>query len=412
MDATAAAPASTAADDDASLLADALEVPVGAVRAFSREPLGAGTVSGFLLGPAAASAQGLPPDSVAYLDTSLLSVAQETGLVLDGVARVWLHPADPHLPALAPAAFGDAAAVLLARLGVDATATPELVGYRPGRRAVLRVPTADGSAWVKVVRPSRIERVVTAHDALRGAGLPVPAVRGWSPEGLLVLDGAAGAPATEATWDPHRLLDTVDDLRRRLAGVPLGWPARTSLAERLPWYLSRLVQVVPDAERLHDIGGRIAQVLAAAPASPATIHGDLHIGQLFLVDAAVSGLIDVDTAGRGDAGEDAAAFIGHAVASALLTERRGGEVTERRGGEVTERRGDGAAQVRALAELAYQRWGDDPRTRALTAVHLLGHALGAASGGDRARAAQLLDSAETAVAPEHKRPLMAPFEAP
>jgi len=395
MDATATAPAPAAADDDATLLAEALDLPVSAVRAFSREPLGAGTVAGFTFTPDAAAAQGLPPDSVAYLDTSLLPVARETGLAWDGVARVWLHPADPHLPALAPAAFGDAAAVLLSRLGIAATATPELVGYRPGRRAVLRVPTASGHAWVKVVRPSRIERVARAHDALRTGGLPVPAVRGWSPEGLLVLDDAPGTPATEATWDPERLLDAVDDLRRRLADVPLAWPARTSLAERLPWYLSRLEQVLSDAEKLPGIGGRIAQLLSTAPASPVTIHGDLHIGQLFLADGAVSGLIDVDTAGRGEPGEDAAAFIGHAVASALLTTQQGGE----------------ASAVRELAELAFLRWGEDPRTRALTAVHLLGHALGAASTGDPGRAARLLDGAERAAAPEHKRPLMPGFEA-
>lgn len=396
MDATADAPAAAPADGDAILLADALDVPAAAVRAFSREPLGAGTVAGFLLDPEVASAQGLPPDSVVYLDTSLLPVTQETGLALDGVARVWLHPADPHLPALAPAAFGDAAAVLLARLGIAATATPALVGYRPGRRAVMRVPTATGSAWVKVVRPSRIERVVTAHDALRAAGLPVPAVRGWSPEGLLVLDGAEGTPATEATWDAEQLLESVDELRRRLAGVPLAWAARTSLAERLPWYLSRLERALPDAGRLPALGAHIAQLLAAAPSSPATIHGDLHIGQLFLAAGTVSGLIDVDTAGRGDAGEDAAAFIGHAVASALLTQRRGG----------------GAAQVRVLAELAFRRWGGDARTRALTAVHLLGHALGAASAGDAARAGQLLDIAAQAAAPDHKSPLIPGFEAP
>ncbi|CAI9393602.1 phosphotransferase [Microbacterium sp. T2.11-28] len=407
MDATAAAPVPATAGDEATLLAEALDVPVSAVRVFSREPLGAGSVTGVTLAPEAASAQGFPSDSVAYLDTSLLPVVRETGLALDGVARVWLHPADPHLPALAPAAFGDAAAVLLSRLGIAATDTPELVGYRPGRRAVLRVPTEGGSSWVKVVRPSRIERVVTAHDALRAGGLPVPAVRGWSPEGLLVLDAATGAPATEATWRPAHLLDAVDDLRRRLTGIPLAWPARTSLAQRLPWYLSRLELLLPDAERLRGIGARIAQSLASAPAPPATIHGDLHIGQLFLVDGAVSGLIDVDTAGRGEPGEDTAAFLGHAVASALLTERRGGQ-----DGPGGDHPGDGSAAVRALAGLAFERWGADARTRALTAVHLLGHALGAASAGDPGRAAQLIDGAERAAAPDHKSPLMPGFEAP
>jgi len=395
MDAAADAPArDTAADPEADLLAEALDVPASALAAISREPLGRGTVAGFTVAPGAAD--GLPDGTVAYLDSSLLPVARETGLALDGVARVWLHPADPHLPALAPAAFGGAVGVLLSRLGMTATAPPQIVGYRPGRRAVLRVPTDAGAVWVKVVRPSRIERVVEAHAALRQRGLPVPAVHGWSPEGLLVLADAEGAPATEMTWHPERLLDTVDALRARLSDVELAWPARTSLAARLPWYLARLEAAMPlEADGIRAVGARLEDALRTAPAMPATVHGDLHIGQLFVVGDAVTGLIDVDTAGRGDAAEDAAAFLGHAVASTLLTEAQG----------------RGAAPLRALVAGAWTRWGEDLRTRALAGVHLLGHALGAAAAGDAVRARVLRTAAESAAA-DHKRPLMAPFEAP
>ncbi|RZI83558.1 MAG: hypothetical protein EOO67_17240, partial [Microbacterium sp.] len=111
-----------------------------ALRAFSREPLGTGTVTGFeIRHPAGAGGPEIPDGAVAYVDSSQLAVAHETGLVLEGVARVWIHPADPHLPALAPAAYGHAAEVLLGRLGIAAgTGAPQIVGYRPGRRAVLR----------------------------------------------------------------------------------------------------------------------------------------------------------------------------------------------------------------------------------------------------------------------------------
>lgn len=379
-------------DAEGALLADALDLDPSELTAFSREPLGEGTVAGFVL----------PGGEAAYVDTSLLPVARETGLALEGVARVWRHPSDPHLPALAPAAFGEATAVLLARLGVAASAMPEIVGYRPGRRAVLRVPTSDGTAWVKVVRPRRIARVVECHTALRAHGLPVPEVRGWSPEGLLVLASADGAPATDAAWRAATMLDEVDDLRGRLADAPLAWPARTSLAERLPWYLDRLRAVVPErSAALVQVAARVSTLLEGPSAPAATVHGDLHLGQLFVDGDAVSGLIDVDTAGRGEQAEDAAAFVGHAVASALLTAERGGD----------------AARVWALAAAAHERWGDDPRVRALTAVHLLGHALGAGPAGaapapaapGSGRAGILLDLAEN-VATAHKRPLMADFE--
>lgn len=376
-----------ATDADAVLLSDALGLPASVLRPFSREPLGEGTVTGFELRgvdslPPSPDLPDLPDGTVAYVDTSRLPVVRETGLSLEGRARVWLHPADPHLPALAPAAYGDAAAVLLARLGAADAGAPRIVGYRPGRRAVLCVPTADGDLWVKVVRPRRIERVVAAHTRLRDHGVPVPAVRGWSPDGLLVLDSAVGVPATEAVWEPEALLDSVDDLRSRLAGAPLDWPARTSLAARLPWYLERLRDAMPgEHERIDGLEREVSAALdraTAHEATPRAIHGDLHLGQLFVDEGGrVASVIDVDTAGRGRAAEDAAAFVGHAISSALLTARLGRDAT----------------RVWALADAAERRWVLDSETRGLTSVHLLGHAVGAASGGDPERASRLLDHA-------------------
>ncbi len=391
----------TSADADAALLSEALGLPASGFVAFSREPLGEGSVTGFEVRGAPAAdagdeseraAETLPEGTVAYVDTSRLTVPRETGLVSDDRTRVWIHPADPHLPALAPAAYGDAAAVLLSRLGATDAGAPQIVGYRPGRRAVLRVATSDGDMWVKVVRPRRIERVVAAHTRLHEHGLPVPAVRGWSPEGLLVLESARGVPATHAAWEPEVLLDAVDDLRARLAAVRLDWPARTSLVTRLPWYTDRLMTAMPEHResiaRITSAAHEALHVPTGGRESEVTVHGDLHLGQLFLDDdGTVTGLIDVDTAGAGRSEEDAAAFLGHAVASALLTDQR----------NAVSEPGGAAGRVWRLATRARARWGADPRIAGLTAVHLLGHALGAASGGDTARATALLQEAESAV---------------
>lgn len=359
-----------AVDAAAALVADALDVPLDAIALISREPLGPGSVTGFTVTA--------DPPVVAYVDTSLHRVPQETGMVLEGEARVWIHPADPHLPALAPAAFGHAAEVLLGRLGIGVEGMPEIVGYRPGRRAVLRVATATGAVWVKVVRPRRIDRIVQAHTALRDRGLPVPAVRGWSPDGLLVLDDAPGVPATDGGWQPEPLLDELDRLRARLATADLGWEARTSLAARLPWYRERLVAARRDRADIVDAIAQVAGAGAAADHSVQTIHGDLHLGQLFLGDdlTTVTGLIDVDTAGAGNPADDAAAFIAHAIASAVLTQ----EARD-------------ATAVWALADAATARWATDAGTRALTAIHLLGHALAATEAGAEARADAILERA-------------------
>lgn len=366
--------------DESVLLADAFEVEPRALRLISREPLGSGgSVAGFEV--THPGADGESGTTIAYVDTSGIAVPVETGLVLEGVARVWTHPADPHLPALIPAAFGSAVQVLLSRLGITAEGPPEMAGYRPGRRCVLRVPADGGQTWIKVVRPGRVERIVDAHVALRRAGLPVPAVRGWSPDGILVLDQAAGTPATEVDWDPAALLAEADRMRAALATAPAAWDARTGVPGRLTWYSERLVEAAPDERaRIEALRAPATRALADEPVERIVVHGDLHIGQLFLegagADIRISGIIDADTAGRGDRAEDAAAFLSHAAASALLTEGMAG-----------------IDRIWALAEGARTGWRS-PRVDALAIVHLMGHALAAAEHGHPRRAGDLLALAE------------------
>lgn len=357
-----------------ALLADALDLDAGVVPTLiSREPLGAGSVAGFDV------ADGQGGILTYFVDTSRRTVATETGILAgtpdEPDARVWLHPADPHLPALAPAAFSHAVQGLLARLGIESTGAPAVVVYRAGRRAVLRVPTTDGTAWVKAVPPDRVVPIVEAHRVLGAAGIPVPVVRGWSEQGLMVWDAARGTPASDAAWTPVGLLDEVDDLRARIADAALDRPATTRLARRLDWYSDRLLAMLPGDSAA--VAGTVADRSRAAWDDPCvvTIHGDLHFGQLFVdSDLRLTGVIDVDTAGSGASSDDSAAFIAHAIASAILTSS------------------PNDARVWALARLGCERW-DAPGVRARTATHLLGHTLGAAEAGDTLRADRLLRAA-------------------
>lgn len=389
---TDAAPAAFARAE-ALLLADALGLDPARVVARTCEPLGRGSVAGFDVGTTETR---VPPGVGStgevlryYVDTSRQPVDVETGLALGDPsapeARVWLHPADPHLPALAAAAFGHAAEALLARLGIVALASPVLIAYRPGRRAVLRIPTTEGDTWIKVVRPSRVERIVELHRVLSAGGVPVPAVRGWAPDGLIVIDDARGSAAPDVEWDPERLLDAVDDVRARLAHVrldeagALGWAA-AGAARRLPWYRERL-EAGPVGELERRATSVVTELVRSFPLAGrplTTVHGDLHFGQLFLGEqGAVTSVIDVDTAGVGDPSEDAAAFIAHAIASALLTTDPAGR-----------------RRVSRLADGALVRWGGDPAVRLLSAVHVIGHAIGAMDRGDAAMAEDLVGVAE------------------
>ncbi|WP_449278382.1 phosphotransferase [Leucobacter sp. GX24907] len=370
------------ADAAAELLSEALNLSADSLTLTSREPLGDGSVTGF-------EVDGEEQSLLYYVDTSRLPVTQETGLALGSSsrpeARVWLHPADPHLPALGPVAFHRAAEVLLERIGHRAAAPPEFVAYRPGRRAVLRIEIDGSAVWVKVVKPSRIDRIVRTHAACEQAGLPVPEAQGWAPEGIMLLAQAEGKPALHFAGEPDVLLDQVDRLRERISAVDVA-DRVPGVAVRLQWYASSLAagrgRARAGAElvrRIERIADTVRAILPPGDESRSTqvVHGDLHLGQLF-VDAAgeLSGVIDIDTIGRGDQAEDPAAFIAHATASALLTQNKS------------------RGRVWGIADAAMARWGGDPAVRALFATHMLGHALGARNRGESSMEDELLSAAE------------------
>lgn len=351
------------------LLVEALEISPEAVSLVSREPLGGGSVSGFdVTGDGEAELR-------YYVDTSAQPVQQETGLVLGDLhapeARIWMHPADPHLPALAAIAFHDAAAALLTRCGVARASAPTFVAYRPGRRAVLRVDAPNRTIWVKVVRPSHVERIISSHHACEQAGLPVPAVLGWSPEGAILFEKAVGTPAAEVHWQPAHLITEIEHLRARIARVETTHKLR-GVAGRLDWYADRLSHR-NDATSIVELT-RQALAQTASHIQTQVSHGDLHFGQLFMNDGKISGLLDVDIMGTGDSAEDPAAFIAHATVSAMLTPQ---EARDR---------------VWSLVNTALARWGDQ-RVRALFAVHMLGHALAAVDRQDDELPGRLLRAA-------------------
>ncbi|MBO1770950.1 phosphotransferase [Agrococcus sp. TF02-05] len=373
------------------MLRDALgEQLEGELRIISREPFGGGALTGF---------EELSPQArYWYVDTSGKRVEAETGFVLGDPerpdARIWLHPADPRLPALAPASFPAAAATLMGRLGVSIDRPPELLVYRPGKRAMFRMRAGERETYLKIVRPSASGAIVELQESLRAGGVPVPHITGWSELGIVLTETADGVPLTSrlVELEPDRLLDSIDALRARIAAVDTGRDARASLALRHDWYLARIDAALARAAEgdpavapsalLRDhlaavtavVTGADASALVADEAERRTIHGDLHVGQLF-VDAddasAIAGVIDIDTAGLGDPADDEAALIAHLIASIALARRDEGR----------------SAGFRRLLDAAAARWlapGRRGRARVAhrTAVHVLAHALAPIERGD------------------------------
>lgn len=323
-------------------------------------------------------------DSGDHPDAPVLRLEGDDGETLSA----WLYPNDPELPALAAAVLPDAASVLLRRLGFDATGlTLAVLAYRPCKRAVVRMTTASGTLYLKVLRPAAARPLHARHVAWLEAGIPVPRPLAWAPDGLVALaplPGVAAIDSLDGLGD--EFVDAIEGLVSRIAAVPSVEPARASLASRVDWYERRVRTLAPDlAQRVHDIASRISEALRAVGpvAAPTTVHGDLHLGQIFVDPAdrtSIVGLLDIDTAGLGDPADDAAAMWAHLVVTA-------------------HQRGESGDTALHLATRLRERWPrpSDPsfaaRAGAIAAVHLLGHALAGAFS-----ASQALDAAEASLA--------------
>jgi hypothetical protein len=301
-------------------------------------------------------------------------------LPLEGLSRpasVWLYPDDPALPTLRRVTDVASATGVLSALGVAGKpVSVRVVSYRPGRRAVVRVDTEGPSLFLKVVEPGKAESIAERHELFRLSGLPVPKPLGWSPEGLIAMSGLPGVEAQSVVGsigDHAAFLDQVEFVCSLLAESPSVNTARPSLFRRLDWYVERLIEALPDdRDRILIAGGAIASRGAIGlqfEYTPVPIHGDLHLGQLFvdpLRPSVIAGILDIDTAGVGDPADDAGAFYAHLIALAE---------------SLTERDGRGADESFRLARGWRGRWprnlnaGFADRASAIAATHLLGHAL-------------------------------------
>jgi aminoglycoside phosphotransferase len=337
----------------------------------------------------------IEPGRPAAQDADVLTIPTADGRDL---VSVWLYPSDPALPALRTVTDVPSVASVLSVLGIEAVPTAvDVVSYRPGRRAVVQVDSTGQRLFLKVVEPTKAESISERHELFRQSGLPVPRLLGWSGDGVVAMSGLPGIEAQHAVGrisDHNAFLNQLEFLCSLLEVVPAVNTARPSLYLRLDWYLERLTQRLPDdAERIAEVGEAISAKGREGrdfEFTPVTIHGDLHLGQLF-VDfvrpSEISGILDIDTAGVGDPADDAGAFYAHLIALA----------------ESMQRDPAGAAECFRLADSWLARWprnrnaGFDARARAIAATHLLGHALQPRALDPTAASQRLLERARTLV---------------
>ncbi len=372
------------------------------------EPTGNGFTHGYrvtLRGEGGASA-----DHTVFVETSPPEATRPGVLTLRNPntgerVDVWVYPADPALPALRTAVYAEAAGVVLARLGLPVDGLRvSLAAYRPGKRAVVRVDTTNTAYFLKVVRPPAAQPLQAKHTLWREAGIPVPAVLGWSEEGLVALEALHGAEVIsllDRVPNPTLLLDELERIVTAIATVPSTASARASLVRRIDWYEDRLIEQMPDHDALIE---RTARTITrryqagGAPPPARTVHGDLHLAQVLADPGSptrVTGLLDIDTSGWGDPADDAAALYAHLIAT----------VVHDGGSRATVR----ARRCSVLADGWRRRWfgasetGFVDRAHAIAATQLLGHALSRSAAGT-AGSAELIERAHRVVNAD-ERPL-------
>lgn len=328
-----------------------------------------------------------------YVNTSPSAPTDEhTVELVDASGRrltAWAYPQDPALPSLPAVSYPEAAGVVLSKFGIAAEgAKLRMEAYRPGKRAVLRVETATDRWFAKVVHPSLASSIHDLHERFRAAGVPVPRSLGFSEAGLVLLGELPGVPAIDVfeRIDRARFARGLDELTQHIASVPVSIGARESLARRVDWYAERMQETAPLFGRQT---ARLAQAVAERYRStplprPVSIHGDLHLGQIFVDEtdpSLITGILDIDTAGLGDPADDRGALFGHVVVSGIDRTRQT----------------DAGRALAAFADELRAGWGGDQRVAAIAATHLMGHALANAGRGDdrgNASAQELLERAE------------------
>ncbi|MCI1747478.1 MAG: aminoglycoside phosphotransferase family protein [Acidipropionibacterium sp.] len=257
----------------------------------------------------------------------------------DGDRRVavWLYPDDPDLPGLARAASRDRMAELITELRlVGRPVSPSqlrlhMIGYRPRRRAVLRVELNDPvrAFYVKVLRERVFDEVCSRHRMLLDAGVPAPRVLATTKDHLLILAELPGRPLARALFDrvdpctAEDLIGLLDTMPAEVAGLR----RRPPWSEAIEHFAQMVATAMPSqAPRLEWMSTLIQESLAGVPEGDEPTHGDFHEGQVHVAGGRVCGVLDVDTIGPGRRADDLACLVAHLSTVQRMDQRQAARV--------------------------------------------------------------------------------------
>jgi hypothetical protein len=239
-------------------------------------------------------------------------------------ALVQVYPVDLHLPGLIEAASPAAMLERLTAVLPDGerlrAVEPELVRYKPRRRAVLRMGLEGGersAAFAKVRADGRGALIQRAARALVGAGVSVPEDLGYLDDLRLML--AAEAPGTRLKelrggGEYTAAMEPVAEVLALVHACEIdGLPAPGPEAEvaELQAGAATAAAVLPSAAaRIEPLADRLAAALADLDVAVGTIHGSFHDDQVLVSPAGVT-LVDLDSIQRGPPPADVGHFLSY-----------------------------------------------------------------------------------------------------
>jgi len=284
--------------------------------------------------------------------------APPRAFVLHGDDVVELVPrADPRLPAAR--LLGDPAELCCAlEPWLGRSTSPQLIAWRPGRRAVVRLTCGTAAVFVKFLDQKTWTRAEATFQDLADAAPPLHFARPSALIPELCAYAAASAPGrplrdvlAAGAAVPGDLVAAVLAALRAVPPVP-GTP-RLDFDSARKAAATMLRKAAPLRPGLTALADAVDAIAPPAHAARGFVHGDLHDKQIFVAGDAAH-LIDLEGVGGGDPTFDLANLAEHLRLRALQQDAGA----------------DGGSA--ALLERAGLRGDDERRWRAVVRARLAG----------------------------------------
>lgn len=246
----------------------------------------------------------------------------------DGVNEigVWRFPFDPELPGLPLAVDPWHARKLVECTGlpVGGEVSIRVRSYRPRRRAVIEVGLpGQHRVFIKVVPPVRARALHERHRL--AAAAMVPSSLGWTDEGLVLLAGLPGRTLREELLTAETVVVEPESVTAALEGLPFTGRRRRTWGQKAAHYAEVVASAVPDlVARARAIASTVDHTAPEGPDVP--VHGDFYESQLLVHEGRVTGLLDIDTAGRGERLDDAGCLLAHLAVLAQIRPARAEQI--------------------------------------------------------------------------------------